>query len=92
MVYSAEARERQQGDAWNQIEGRAMWAVQSAISTKSSAVGSIIDAGISKEENFSLARDHGVAGGNMMQAFAHAHDLQGRTNRVREMLRHARNQ
>ena len=46
-----------------------------------------VDAGVGQEVDLALARDHGVAAGNPVQALAHADDLQGGTNRVGKMLR-----
>ena len=92
MIHAAEAGERQHGHPRRQVEAARHVRRAERDLDQVFCRGFDVDAGIGQEEDFSFARDHGVAAGNAVQAFAHAHDLQRRADRVGEMLRHAGNQ
>jgi hypothetical protein len=49
-----------------------------------------IDAGVCEEQQLSVLGNEGIASRNLMQTFAHAHDLQRGTNGVGKVLGHAR--
>jgi len=66
---------------------RATSAVQRAISTSSSAVGSMLTL-VSARKYKSPLRVTAVAARNFVQALAHAHNLQRRANGIRKVLGH----
>ena len=84
MVDAAKAGEGQHGNSRG--SGRSGAPLGSAECDFNQVFGSGIDvhAGVGQEEEFSIARDHGVAPGDAVLTFAHANDLQWRAEWCRE--------